>query len=293
MSIRSFIRVALGIGAAVVLLAESVSGQAAKPQAQAPVLLQPPMDTSSKPWTGKRLADGQPAVHGGVWHVPQGGNGRLTNPLSGSTGPNAATAKPRPSRIVDPADGQIPYQPWALARQQLHELSWANPSKPAHFDPQGQCLGGVPKLHYYVSNYTILQSPGYIAFAWEIYHQYRVIALDGSPHVGSNIKLWMGDGRGRWDGNTLVVDTTNLNAKTRMNIFGDFFSPKAHLTERFVFTDPENMVYEVTIDDPTVFTRPWTMRVPQRRLEERGDLWEEGCVEGSESRPSALPIPIP
>jgi hypothetical protein len=279
--------------AAVALMAlpgTPVSGQATPPQ-QAH-LLQPPMDTSSKPWTGRRLPDGQPAVYGGVWRVPMGGNGRLTNPLAGSTGPNADTQKPRPSRIIDPPDGMVPYQPWARAKQQGQEQAWANPTRVEHWDPQGQCLGGVPKLHYYVSNYTILQSPGYIAFAWEIYHHYRVIPLDGSPHLGPAFSLWMGDGRGRWDGNTLVVDTTNLNGKTRLNIFGDFFSPKARLTERFVFVAADRMIYEVTIDDPTVFTRPWTMRVAQQRTDDDGELWEEGCVEGSEGRPSAIPIPL-
>lgn len=124
---------------------------------------------------------------------------------------------------------------------------------------------------------------------------YRVIPLDGSPHIGSNLKTWMG----RWEGNTLVVDTTNLNGKNRLTSTGDFFTGKVHLSERFVFVDPDTMNYEVTITDPTVYTRPWTMRVGQKRLskkelfDERGqvdvELWEEGCVEGEAARPSELP----
>ena len=103
--------------------------------------------------------------------------------------------------------------------------------------------------------------------------------LDGRPHVGPDVKLWMGDGRGRWEGNTLVVDTRNLKAKSRLDVVGDFFTDKAHLVERMTFVDANTMNYEATIDDPTVFTRPWTMRVVQRRLPD-DEMWEWACHEG-------------
>ena len=93
------------------------------------------------------------------------------------------------------------------------------------------------------------------------------------------MKLWMGDGRGRWEGNTLVVDTTNLNAKSRLDVIGDFFSDNAHIVERFIFVDANTMNYEATITDPTVFTRPWTMRVAQRRMPDE-EFWEWACHEG-------------
>jgi len=110
----------------------------------------------------------------------------------------------------------------------------------------------------------------------------RVIPLDGRPHVGPNVKLWMGDGRGRWEGNTLVVDTTNLNAKFRLSVVGDFFSDKAHVVERLTFIDANTMSYEATIDDPTVFTRPWTLRVATRRGPDE-EIWEWACPEGERS----------
>jgi hypothetical protein len=106
-----------------------------------------------------------------------------------------------------------------------------------------------------------------------------VIPLDGRPHVSPRIKLWSGDGRGRWEGNTLVVETTNLNAKSRLDVVGNFFTDEAQLTERFIFIDGATMHYEVTITDPATFTQPWTMRVVQRRLPEQ-EFWEYACHEG-------------
>jgi hypothetical protein len=115
---------------------------------------------------------------------------------------------------------------------------------------------------------------------WDEYHAFRVIPIDGRPHVGANVKLWMGDGRGRWEGTTLVVETTNLNAKARLDVVGDFFSDKATIVERFVFVDAGTMNYEATITDPTVFTRPWTLRIPQRRMPD-DEFWEFACHEGN------------
>jgi hypothetical protein len=115
---------------------------------------------------------------------------------------------------------------------------------------------------------------------WDEYHTYRVIPLDGRPHPAPGVKLWMGDGRGHWEGNTLVVDTTNLNAKSRLDVIGDFYSENAHIVERFVFNDANTMNYEATITDPTVFTRPWTLRIPERRMGD-DEFWEFACHEGN------------
>jgi hypothetical protein len=142
---------------------------------------------------------------------------------------------------------------------------------------------GVPRL-YYLPTFHIIQPPGAVLFVWEDYHAYRFIPLDGRPHVGPNVKLWMGDARGHWEGNTLVVDTTNLNAKSRLSVVGDFFSDKAHLVERMTFVDANTLTYEVTIDDPAVFTRPWTMRVAHRRAPDE-EVWEMGCHEGERDAP--------
>jgi hypothetical protein len=116
-------------------------------------------------------------------------------------------------------------------------------------------------------------------FIWDEYHAYRVIPLDGHPHVGPNLKLWMGDARGHWEGNTLVISTTNLKG-ARLSYIGDFYSDNAHVVERLTFVDASTMSYEATIDDPAVFSRPWTMRVAERRRPD-DEMWESACHEGA------------
>ena len=140
-------------------------------------------------------------------------------------------------------------------------------------------MPGIPRL-YYFPTFRITQTPGTVVFVWDEYHTYRVVPLDGRPHLGPNMKLWMGDARGHWEGTTLVVDTTNFNAKGRLDVVGDFYSDKAHIVERFVFVDANTMNYEATITDPAVFTQPWTIRVAQRRLAD-DEFWEFACHEGN------------
>ena len=260
---------ALGMSVALVSLPAALSGQEAAPE--------PP----ASPWPPEQLADGQPDVQG-VWRPVNGGTQSLDPAMSSGAYFNELVTGVRrsyPSRIVDPEDGHIPYQPWAAALQQELEAVYETPTRPEHIDTQTRCLGpGVPRL-YYFPRFRILQPPGSVVFVWDQYHSYRVIPLDGRPHISPRIKLWSGDGRGRWEGNTLIVDTTNLNAKSRLDVVGDFFSDQAHILERFIFIDGDTMHYEATITDPTVFTRPWTMRVVQRRQPEE-EFWEYACHEG-------------
>ena len=262
---------ALGIGVALVSLPASLFGQGA--------VAQPP--ASPRPWPPALTPDGQPDVQGS-WRPVIGGT-QSVDPAKSSAADFeeriGGVAKPNPSRIVDPPDGHIPYQPWAAALQKKLEAAYENPTRPEHIDTQTRCLlGPVPRL-YYFPTFRIIQTAGSVVFVWDEYHAFRAIPLDGRPHVGANVKLWMGDGRGRWEGNTLVVDTTNLNAKSRLDVVGDFFSDKAHIVERFIFVDANTMNYEATITDPTVFTRPWTMRVAQRRMPDE-EFWEWACHEG-------------
>jgi len=119
-------------------------------------------------------------------------------------------------------------------------------------------------------------------------HFYRIIPTDGRPHVGAHIKMWMGSSSGHWDGETLVIDVTNLSAKNWLDQVGNFFSDNAHVVERFRLADANTIDYEATIDDPTVFTRPWKMRLPLKRVTNRGndpyerENWENACFEGNE-----------
>ena len=228
-----------------------------------------------------KTPDGQPNVQG-VWG-PVGGGTQSLDPgmSSGAFFQEQVTGvrSNNPSRIIDPPDGHIPYQSWAKALQQELAAVYETPTKPEHIDSQTRCLGpGVPRL-YYFPTFRILQPADSVVFVWDQYHTFRVIPLDGRPHVGPNVKLWSGDGRGRWEGNTLIVDTTNLNAKSRIDVVGDFFTDNAHIVERFIFIDGTTMNYEATITDPTVFTRPWTMRVVQKRKPD-DEFWEWACHEG-------------
>jgi hypothetical protein len=235
---------------------------------------------ATTPWQPSRLPDGQPDMQG-FWRPVIGGTFSLTSPMTGAAefrGRITGNTPNNPSRIVDPPDGQVPYQPWAAARQKQQASDFEHPTRPEHIDTQARCLMSVPRL-YYLPTFRVIQPPGAVVFVWEDYHEYRFIPLDGRPHVGPDVKLWMGDSRGHWEGNTLVIDTTNLNAKNRLSVVGDFYSDKAHLVERMTFVDADTLSYDVTIDDPTVFTRPWTMRVAHKRAAEE-EMMEWACHEG-------------
>ena len=240
---------------------------------------QPP---DAKPWAPARLADGQPDVQG-IWSAVNPGSTSLTNPISVNADfdQRAKGVEVRlPSRIIDPPDGQLPYQPWAAALQKQQGDAYNKPTKPEHIDPQHRCLmSGVPRLYTVAPAFKIIQAPGSIVFIWDEYHAYRVVALDGRPHVGPNVKLWMGDGRGRWDGNTLTIETTNVKG-ARLTYIGDFYSDKARIVERLTPVDANTLTYEATVDDPSVFTRAWTMRVTHRRRPD-DEMWETACHEGN------------
>jgi hypothetical protein len=225
----------------------------------------------------ERLPDGQPNVQG-VWGPVNGGSLSLTNPV-----PQAAdfdkTIKPLPSRIIDPPDGKPPYQPWAAALQKQQNHYYAYPMRPEHIDTQHRCmLSGVPRLFTGIPSLRIFQTTGQVLLVWDTYHAYRVIPLDGRPHVAPSVKFYMGNSRGRWEGNTLIIDTRNVKGQ-RLTYIGDFYSENAQIVERLTWTDANNFTYEATITDPTVFTRPWTMRVAERRRPNE-EMWESACFEG-------------
>ena len=228
-----------------------------------------------------RRPDGQPDVQG-AWRPVLGGTHSLDPAKSGAADFQeriGGAVSNNPSRIVDPPDGHIPYQPWAAALRKQLEATYENPTRPEHLDTQTRCfVSGSPRL-YYFPTFRILQPPGQVVFVFEEYHAFRVVPLDGRPRLGANIKLWMGDGRGRWEGSTLVIETTNLKAKARLDVVGDFFTDNARIVERFNFVDPKTLTYEATITDEKVFTRPWTLRVAIQRMPDE-EFWEWACTEG-------------
>jgi hypothetical protein len=178
------------------------------------------------------------------------------------------------SLIVDPADGKIPYQTWASPLPSRHRKEYVDPNVP--------CFpSGVPRSLYVPTQIEFLQNRDYLVILFERAHTYRVIPTTARPHIGARVRLWMGDSRGHWEGNTLVVDVTSHNAKVWFDQAANFFSDAARMVERFTLVDTNTLHYQVTIEDPSVYTRPWTMAFPLRRNTEPGfRLLEEACHEG-------------
>jgi hypothetical protein len=127
----------------------------------------------------------------------------------------------------------------------------------------------------YNNNLEIVQSPGYVAIVTELIHDARIIPLDGRPHVNGKVQQWRGDSRGRWEGETLVVDTTNFTAKTAFR----GASERLRLTERFTRTSPDTILYEFTVDDPETWTKPWTAQLVMGPAP--GEIYEYACHEGN------------
>lgn len=232
-------------------------------------------------WKGSVLPDGQPDVSG-HWSNTIGNHNNLTDPQGPQGGNDEAAAvgrgngrrqqRPRseraPSRVTDPPDGQVPFQPWARAKQQEFQKYLNNPIKPEYVEPLARCAPGGPTKSFEWHGYEIRQFPGHVVFLFDSGN--RVIYLDGRPHLPANLKLWNGDSRGHWEGNTLVVDTTNNNSKARLGRSGEFVSEHATIAEHFIF-DPsgDRFTYDATYTDPTVLTRPFTITIPNKRVTDK------------------------
>jgi hypothetical protein len=157
------------------------------------------------------------------------------------------------------------------------------------FDIYSRCVtrGLVSSMLPTLYNFgnQIVQAPGYVVIRNEMIHEARVIPTNGGSHVGSKIRTYMGDSRGHWEGNTLVVETTNLNNETGTG--GGFFSEAAKLTERFTRTAQDELSYEIKIDDPLTWTKPWTIHMPYK-LDSSYVIYEYACHEGNYMMTDAL-----
>ena len=173
--------------------------------------------------------------------------------------------------VVD--GNEIPYQQWALKKKQ------ENFENRATADPLANCsMPGVPRITYMPYPFQILQFADRILILYEYVHVTRTIYMDGSGHPEGHIDFWMGDSRGRWEGDTLVVDVIHFNDQTWFDRAGNFHSEALHVVERYTPVGANHMDYEVTIEDPNVFTRPWKMRMPlYRRQETDIQLLEYEC----------------
>ena len=251
------------------------------------------------PYTPPRTADGVPDLHGN-WSA-SGGAGADDIEDHGFVD---VTTPPQESFISDPPDGKIPYTPRALTlRNRIRaglSRGWPGESgERLYVDPNTFCLASVgPRA----GGYEIVQKPGSVMMLGA--RSFRVIPTDGRAHIGEQAKLWTGNARGRWEGSTLVVDITNLNGRHWFDSVGNFYSENTRFVERWTMIDANTIDYEITIEDPTIYTRPWKMNFPRRRAGTGGtdnktgryawraapepetnpyakEAWENACNEGN------------
>lgn len=178
--------------------------------------------------------------------------------------------------LVDPADHRLPYQPWAKQEQ----VSRNRPER-GYDDPTAHCFmgAGVPRSMYVPSPFHVVQTPGYVVFLFERV-AWRIVPLDGRAHLPDTIRLWNGDSVGHWDGDTLVIETTNLNGKTWLNEVGDVVSHAQTVVERLTRVSATTLRYEATVTDPVVYVRPWTIALDLNRQPDQ--LLEAACLEDNQ-----------
>jgi hypothetical protein len=256
--------------------------------------------TSGRSWDPPRTTDGQPDIQG-HWDTDDYASNvetRLQDAVSlkiqGMSDAAIAARKPI-SSIVDPPDGRIPYQTWAQARKQQilnrygGEVVTEKPSTVRDVSPELLCTIGLPRIVYFAA-FQVVQTPGYVLMSWERTREYRLIPLDTRPPLPWNVKLHMGDARGRWEGNTLVVHTTNLTDWSWFDAKGTIHTDAMTMDERYTVIDANTIRYQVTIQDPGVFTRPWTMvfNLQRRRVPADYEIMESACVEGERALANLL-----
>ena len=224
-------------------------------------------------YKARRTPDGKPDLNG-IWqamgsaHWDIEGHAARPSPVV-SLG--AAGAIPAGLGVVE--GGEIPYQPWAAAKKKENARNWLTA------DPEIKCyMPGVPRATYMPFPFQIVQTPKHILMAYEFAGATRTIYMDSKAE--SPVDTWMGWSRGRWDGETLVVDVSSFNDQTWFDRAGNFHSDALHVVERYTAITPDALRYEATIEDPKVFTRPWKMSMPlYRRLDARAQLLDFKCVE--------------
>ena len=252
------------------------------------------------PYTPPRTPDGVPNLQGNWGGPVGGGNDDLEEHEYVDV-----TTPPQESYVSDPPDGKVPYTPWALAKRNEIRAGlargWPGESgERLHVDPNTFCLNGMPRISFGAQE--IIQKPGYVILLSGAV--YRVIPTDGRPHLGQSAKFWRGSSRGRWEGDTLVVDVTGLNGRSWFDSAGNYYSENTRFVERWRLVDANTIDYEITIEDPTIYTRPWKMNYPKRRAGTggggggglnalsnlanapakdpyAGERWEAACYEGN------------
>ena len=211
--------------------------------------------------TGFKSTDGETGDYSSVWTVERDWENRT-------------------SLITDPPDGRMPAMtPEAQKRREAARVAMARPATgPGDRSLSERCITyGSPQLTAgYQSYYQIVQTPQWVMIMTEMIHDAREIPLDGGPHLSSTVQQWLGDSRGHWEGDTLLVDTTNYKPRAFMSVS----SEKLHVTERFSRSGPETLKYEIRINDPGTWTKPWTLMIQLRHSPD--PVYEYACHEGNE-----------
>ena len=255
-----------GVTAAVLALGFTIaaSAQRGAPPPRTPAPRATPAPRPATGYTGPRTPDGKPDLNG-IWQV-------LGTAHWNVEAHSATEGVPAGFSVVD--GGTIPYRPEALAKRN------ENFQKRLTDDPVRKCfMPGIPRATYMPFPFEITQTPKNILMAYEFAHAARTIFLDGTPHM-EDLDFWMGDGRAKWDGDTLVIDTVSLGDQTWFDQAGNFHSDALKVVERFAPIDANHINYEVTLDDAKVFTRPWKMNmIIYRRLEKNLELLDYECAE--------------
>ncbi len=240
------------------------------------VLLAVPVSTFAQatgtPGPLPRMADGRPNLQG-IWQVRNRASYGLQDHV-------ARHGMPAGRGVVE--GGEIPYQPWAAARQR------ENFSNRATADPLASCyMPGVPRIMYMEWPFEIFQTRDHVAMTFEWQQVFRLIYTNGSSPP-EDLNFWMGDSRGRWEGDTLVVEITNHNDRTWFDMAGNFHSEALKLVERYTLLDADTLRYEVTIEDPKVFSRPWRISMPLHRHKDMDRLLEYQCQAEAEEASGAF-----
>ena len=290
MSSRVFVLSVVGAATAAVLLLPPVAAadqasQAPEPQhscaSDDPTLFWRCAQEKAKTFDPPRTADGKPDLSG-YWRHMTEAKEDLEEPWDNAARVGVSARGrdldvplgPGKSLVVDPPNGKLPLQPWAVAQRKENAARY--------IDQNVHCfLSGVPRHMYEAPAYQVIQTPDYIAIPSEEAHAFRIITMDNRPHLRKDIRLWQGDARGRWEGNTLVVETTNHNGRVFLDRRGTFYTDAATVTERFMMLDQNTIAYGATVDDPLVYTRPFTIALMLTRHTTQGfEIWEDACHEG-------------
>ena len=190
----------------------------------------------------------------------------------------------RPAGIVFPPDKKLPWRPEEDAKRRQFLLDMNPPKDLSHIELNSRCaLPGLFEGEDGNNPYTILQPPGQVVILYDYNHTSRVVDLNRREHVSKNIRLFMGDSLGHWEGNTLVVDTTNFNGRMAYSREIPYLTEDLHTVERFTIVNENTIDYEVTIDDPKLFTGPWKVAGSFSRAAKDVESLEFACAEGSQT----------